>query len=162
MKKTKSTFIAVVIVLLSIVPMAFAQEIILTAGGEAAGNNGSVTYSVGQVAFQASESTAGSLSEGIQIPYEIYDITNVEDVNINLKATVYPNPVSENLILDIKDCALIDLSYQIFDMNGKILKNESISNSNTMINMSSYTRATYFIKVFDNNKIIKTFKIIKN
>lgn len=48
-----------------------AQETTLTAGGEATGSGGSVSYSIGQLFYMTKTGTTGSVSEGVQQPIEI-------------------------------------------------------------------------------------------
>ena len=50
---------------------AAAQSGLVTTGGDIQGLNGSVSYTVGQVAVQSIEASAASLTEGVQQPYEI-------------------------------------------------------------------------------------------
>jgi hypothetical protein len=54
------------------------------------------------------------------------------------------------------------LSYQLFDLYGKLLDSERIVESETFIDMTSLARATYLLRVFSENKDFKIFKIIKN
>jgi hypothetical protein len=62
-----------------------AQEVIPAVGGNASGSGGSVSYSVGQVAYQTHTGTNGSVVEGVQQPYEISVLTAIEEAkNINL------------------------------------------------------------------------------
>ena len=46
-------------------------------------------------------------------------------------------------------------------MNGKLLQSEKITGNQTSIVMSNLVPATYFVKVIQGNKEVKTFKIIK-
>jgi hypothetical protein len=47
-------------------------------------------------------------------------------------------------------------------MNGKLLESKKITGNQTSIVMSNLVPATYFVKVTESNKEVKTFKIIKN
>ena len=63
-----------------------AQEAIFTTGGEASGNGGSASFSVGQVAYQTYSGTSGSLVEGVQQPYEITVLNGTEEIfGVNLE-----------------------------------------------------------------------------
>jgi hypothetical protein len=76
--------------------------------------------------------------------------------------SVFPNPTQSNLILKINDTKFENLSFQIIDIKGmEIIKNE-IKNDETSIDFSGFQRAIYFLKIISNNKLIQTFKIIKN
>lgn len=145
-----------------------AQESVNATGGNASGSGGSASYSVGQVVYTTNTGTTGSLAQGVQQPYEISVVTGIEQFKgINLSVTVYPNPTTDYLTLSIDNNvqaqhSLPQLSYQLFDTNGKLLQSATIKESQTSINMSSLVRATYFLKVSQNNTSLKTFKIIKN
>ncbi|MCF8298850.1 MAG: T9SS type A sorting domain-containing protein [Saprospiraceae bacterium] len=54
------------------------------------------------------------------------------------------------------------LSYQLCDINGKLIEKKKISSNETIISSINLVSGVYFLKVIDKNKEIKTFKIIKN
>lgn len=140
-----------------------AQESVNTTGGNASGSGGTLSCSVGQIAYQTHTGTSGSVAEGVQQPYEISIVTEIEEAKgINLSVTAYPNPTSDYLQLNIESEKLIDLSYQLYDMSSKLLQIEKITGNRTSIVTSNLVPATYFIKVIQGNKDVKTFKIIKN
>jgi len=140
-----------------------AQESVNATGGNASGSGGSVSYSVGQVVYTNNTGTNGSVTQGVQQPFEISLVTAIEQANgINLSVTAYPNPTTDYLTLEVKDFELSTLHFQLFEMNGKLLQNEKITGNQTSIVMSNFVPATYFVKVIQGNKEVKTFKIIKN
>jgi len=140
-----------------------AQTSVNTTGGNASGSGGSASYSVGQLAYTTNTGTNGSVSEGVQQPFEISVVTGLEEAKgINLSVTAYPNPTTDYLTLSIADFDASKLSYQLYDMNGKLLQNEKITGNQTSIVMSNLVPATYFVKVIQGNKEVKTFKINKN
>ena len=140
-----------------------AQESVNATGGNASGSGGSASYSVGQVVYTTNTGTNGSVSEGVQQPFEISVVTGLEEAKgINLSVSAYPNPTTDYLTLEVKDVELLNLHFQMYDMNGKLLQNEKITGNQTSIVMSNVVPATYFVKVIQGNKEFKTFKIIKN
>jgi hypothetical protein len=121
-----------------------------------------VSYSVGQVTYQTHIGTNGSVSEGVQQPYEISIITGIDEAEgINLTVTAYPNPAADYLTLHIEEFDISNLSYQLYDMNGKLLQKEKIVANQTNIEMRKLVPATYFVKIIQGNKEAKAFKIIK-
>ncbi len=82
-----------------------AQESTTASGGEASGDEGTVSYSVGQVVYGTHSGTTGSVSEGIQQPYAISVIIGLEETGINLNISAFPNPTTDYLILKIADDA---------------------------------------------------------
>jgi hypothetical protein len=139
-----------------------AQESVNATGGNASGSGGSASYSVGQVVYTTNTGTNGSVVQGVQQPYEISVVTGLEEAKgIHLSVTAYPNPTTDYLTLEVKDFELSNLNFQLYDMNGKLLQSEKITGNQTSIVMSSLVPATYFVKVIQGNKEVKTFKIIK-
>lgn len=141
-----------------------AQEAILTTGGDASGSGGSASYSVGQVTYTTNTGSNGySAAEGVQQPFEISVVIGLEETNsIDLDLSVYPNPATDFLILKVDYYDNEKLSYQLYDINGKLLENKELTGSETQIQTSTLVPSTYFLKVVQENKLIKTFKVIKN
>jgi len=140
-----------------------AQTSINATGGNASGSGGSSSYSVGQVAYQTHTGTNGSVAQGVQQPFEISVVTAIEEAKgINLSVSAYPNPTTDYLTLEVKEFELSNMSFQLYDMSGKLLQSEKITGNQTSIVMSNLVPATYFVKVIQGNKEVKTFKIIKN
>lgn len=140
-----------------------AQEAVPTAGGTVTGSGGSVSYTIGQIAYTVNSGTGGSVSQGVQQPYEIGVLTGLDDEwNINLIVKAYPNPATDYLILHLDNSDISGISYQLCDMNGRLLESQMVERSETTISMNLYVPSAYFLKVIQNNKEIKTFKIIKN
>lgn len=139
-----------------------AQTSINTAGSKAAGSGGTISYSIGQIDYQTHTGTNGSVAEGVQQPYEISVVNATEEtIDIKLSVSVFPNPATDYLTLEVKDTDYSKLRFQLFDMQGKLIKNEKIAGSQTSIAMSNLVPAMYFIKVTQKNKELKSFKIIK-
>jgi len=139
-----------------------AQEAVSTSGGDATGTGGSVSYSVGQIVYTTNTGTNGSVVQGVQQPFEISVVNAIEEAkSISLNCLAFPNPTTDLLTLKIENYQIENLSYQLYDINGKLLFNKKISSYETSIPMESVPSANYFLKVTDNNKEIKTFKIIK-
>ena len=139
-----------------------AQETIPATGGNASGSGGTVSYSLGQVVYTTNTGTTGSIAQGVQQPFEIMVVTGIEEAKgINLVVSAYPNPTTDNLTLNISEFDISNLLYQLYDMQGKLLQHEEITGNQTSIVMSNLVPATYFVKVVQGNKEVKTFKIIK-
>jgi len=143
-----------------------AQTAIPASGGGASGTGGTVSYSIGQLAYSSNVGGDGTCLQGIQQPCEILAVGVTEEIGtINLMLSVYPNPTSGFLILVINRDAspgIHSMVYHIVDKEGKLLENKSVFDKETCIDMGNLTPSTYFLKVIEKNKIVKTFKIVKN
>ncbi len=145
-----------------LIPKIHSQNAFVVAGGDATGTGGKVSYSVGQIAYTYASGANGSVSQGMQQPFEISTLGNDDFPTIILEMNVFPNPTTNNAILKIGDFSTENLSYQLVDVTGKIISNNRISNSETQINMENLNATLYFLKVTNQNTTIKTFKVIKN
>jgi hypothetical protein len=162
MNKKKSKPILFLTAGLVWVGFAQAQDSANASGGDATGSGGTVAYSVGQVVYTTITGTTGSLAQGVQHAYEIFTI-GLNETELNISLTAFPNPTMENLTLQISDYNNEKLSYQLFDMQGKQLSNGQLVVEQTQINMNGLPSATYFIHVVNQeNKIVQSFKIFKN
>jgi hypothetical protein len=141
---------------------ANAQSGIHSSGNNLSGAGGSVSYSVGQVFYTTNTGSTGTVAQGVQQPFEIQVVLGVEQFEIKLNAKVYPNPTTDVLNLSVGNTETVGLSYQLFDFSGRLLADSKIENEETAIQMSRYPRANYLLSVIQDNKTIKTFKIIKN
>jgi hypothetical protein len=140
-----------------------AQNAVPATGGNASGSGGSVSYSVGQVVYTTNTGSNGSVAQGVQQPFEISVVTGIEEAKgINLSVSAYPNPTTDFLNLKVENYDNTNLSYQLFDISGKLLETKNITGIQTNIVMSNLVPATYFVKVTEGNKEVKTLKIIKN
>jgi len=138
-----------------------AQNSVPASGGNATGS-GTVSYSVGQVVYTTNTGTNGTAAQGVQQPYEISVVTVIKGYNdIFLECLVYPNPTTDFVILKTRSYEDENLSYQLCDINGKLIYDKKADGVETYIPMGNLISATYFLKVIYNRKEVKTFKIIK-
>jgi hypothetical protein len=162
MKRKKITLIAILFLSFGLTALQ-AQEVANTSGGNASGSGGSVSYSVGQTVYTTNAGINGSVAQGVQQPYEISIVTGLEDAaEINHSFSVYPNPTTNFLILNIGNYKTQNLFFNLYDIRGKLLESKKTENIETTILMENYASGIYFLKIIESNKELKTFKIIKN
>lgn len=94
--------------------------------------------------------------------FQPFKLTNGIERNNKFNLNIYPNPFTNLLTINIETDDYENLTYQLYDINGRQLLNEKITNNNTNINMSQLPKAVYYLKIMDNHKPVKAFKIIKN
>ena len=137
-----------------------AQIAVAATGGDASGSGGSASYTVGQIVYTTATGTTGSVSQGVQQPYDISITVGIEEKTIGLAA--FPNPTKDQLNLSVTGFTTQQYSYQLYDASGKLVESDKVSSSTTSINTQALTPGVYILSVLDNNLIIKTFRIIKN
>jgi|694.fasta_scaffold50978_6 hypothetical protein len=137
-----------------------AQRGPVGSGGDASGSGGSVSYSIGQIDYITPIGGGGNTNEGLQQPYEIFT-AGIDDAQISLELTVYPNPSEASVFLKIDKEDITHLFYQLYDVNGAQLTSQNITDKTTHIAMEQFASGTYLINILHNNTVLKTFKIIK-
>jgi hypothetical protein len=138
------------------------QETIAASGGNYTGSGGSISYTAGQIAISTLSGINGTVIQGVQQPYEISVVTAIRNAeDINLKCLVYPNPAvgMTKLVFDSPDFE--NMKYQLFDLNGLLLQEKKVENSETEIYLENLSSSVYFLKVIKNNFEVKVFKIVK-
>lgn len=145
-----------------------AQEAISASGGKALGHSGSVSYTVGQIAYSSYSTGNYSVAQGVQQPYEISIESDPDQAyDIELSCSAYPNPVIDFLTLEIGNYVNENVSYSLYDVNVKTLTSGKIDKKKTSISMLDYVPATYYLKVVQESdglmpRKTKVFKIIQN
>lgn len=149
--------------LLSVLGAGFinAQSTLATTGFDAVSAGGSVSYSIGQIAYHSYSSSGFSVNEGVQQSYEISTLANNDISAVKEEIRLYPNPVQDLLFIDFGKDIPENSSYQLFDGQGKLAKQGILNQKKNNLDMSMLPQAAYIIRIIQKEKIIKTFKIIK-
>ncbi len=139
-----------------------AQSNTVTSGGDGSSTDGSVSYSVGQIDYIEATGSGGTANQGVQQPFEFFVLGTDDFANIELFAIVFPNPTTQHVTLKISNQKVDGLSFQLYDLSGRLLLNDTLHSEETTIPMERLSSATYFLAVYNQNTLLKTFKIIKN
>ena len=156
MKKQLITFLSILTGIVS-----YGQTSVVASVGSVSNNSGSISYSIGQVAYQSVSNTSGSVSQGVQHAFEISTLS-LEENKFNFTLNAFPNPTTENLNLRVGNYKQEKLAYKLIDLEGKVISEASMLSEETTIDMKQLPVATYFVEVHNEGKKVQTFKIIKN
>lgn len=140
---------------------ALKPDVIATAGSFYANNTYSVSWTIGECIPETYANATNKLTQGFQ--QGIYDIKTVADYTENgMKINLYPNPATDFINLEMQMTDQKDYFYQLFDTNGKCLKNQKITSVQSQINLVGYSSNSYILNVFSTDqKLLKSFKILK-
>ena len=140
----------------------FAQQTVTSSGGDASGSGGTAAYSVGQVVYTSNQSANGSVNQGVQQAYEIFSVGLDDKALSENSFSLYPNPVSNELKLQLNGVETDKLHYALYDVQGKLISTSEVKENETTIPVSQLPTATYFIHLINQeNKKVQSFKIIK-
>jgi hypothetical protein len=139
--------------------ISFSQQNTVSTGGEATGTGGTVSYSIGQIDYNNSQGSNGSINQGVQQPYEFYELGIKEAFFVNV--SLFPNPTNEFIILQFESFTN-DLSYALYDLNGKIVVQGIVETVETQIDMRALATGQYNLAIKNATNNIQSIKIIKN
>jgi len=160
--KNKKRILSIISLTLFSISYLQCQQAVVTTGGTATGSTGSVSYTVGQVAYQTFTGTGGTVQQGVQQPWEVSTpvaVAKTED--ISLLMNIYPNPTSGAFKLIVGTLENRNLRYRLYDMNGLLLQDQKIVSEETEIFLQDLSSSMYFLKIMNNTQEIKVFKIVK-
>lgn len=133
-----------------------------SAGGEGSGEGGSISISVGQLSYTTISDPQLEIYQGVQIP-AFNDAGTIAPAEKPLKIDIqaYPNPTTDYFVLNVQNYENEDLTYEFYNLQGKLIETKPINSSKTTINSSNLEAAVYLLRISYKNIPIKTLKIIK-
>ncbi|XZF13559.1 T9SS type A sorting domain-containing protein [Chitinophagaceae bacterium MMS25-I14] len=94
----------------------------------------------------------------IQTPNPMWRHTNVGALNSDNGMTLYPNPVTDVLTIDVPSSEGI---IEITDITGKTVYRESIKTNKLLVNVVQWANGVYFVKLYNSNMLVQTEKLVK-
>ena len=137
----------------------YAQEAVPASGGDATGAGGSSSYTVGPAVYTTHTNSTGSAAQGVQIPYETSSTVGIEVPKINRGIVAFPNPATTSLTLSIGHFKNEKFTYQVYDIQGKLLESKQVESGSTTISTENLPKGIYLLSVLDNKTTIKTIRI---
>ena len=138
------------------------QESISSSGGVLNGEQGSVSYTIGQTFHSYEEKTNYSVQSGIQrAEIDIEEITNNDRNrnNFRVNSLVYPNPTNSTITVETEGDAIG--TYQLLTQNGTIIESGRIDRNSIEINMSNLSSAAYILELVTSTGFLERFKVLK-
>jgi len=159
--KTFSKFIIVSAFMASISGFTNAQQVISSSGSTLKNSTGSLSFTVGELVIDTKNAGATTITQGFhQTKLTITAMNVLREQNFSISA--FPNPTNDFVNLKIEKGEIRDIEFTLFDLQGKVLSNQKIKNTNTEVPFSGYNSGNYLLKVNQKGKEIQTFKIIKD
>ena len=138
--------------------IVYGQEVISSQGDTYSNGNNSIDFTIGEPVIATVSDGTNDLTQGFH--QTLLTIVNVEDLDVMFSVNIFPNPTSDMVKLNIEKYE--GLSYQIFDVAGKLIIKDIITDQKTSVNVSNYPKGTYLLTLTNQEKNkIKSYKIIK-
>lgn len=145
------------ILFFSIVFSTSAQELITTQGDSYSNASGSIDYSIGEVVIDTGTDGSYYITQGFH--QTSWNFVGLEDHFPGYEVTIFPNPTRETL--NIETNSFSNVSYSLYDAQGKLLVHGNLLDETTPIDVKHFYSGTYTLVLEDGSKRLKTFKLAK-
>lgn len=140
-----------------------SPEVFSNAGGSGTAGTATVDWTIGEPLTETISGTSSQITQGFHQPrYVLTELEPAVDAGISL--SVYPNPASDYIWLEIRRDDADLLRVDLVDVSGKILKYETTveRDGRMSIDLSQVAIGNYFLRVLKQDGTpVKAFKIQK-
>ncbi len=82
----------------------------------------------------------------------IEPFSGIQDVEDMLGVSIYPNPAKDFVQINIEDAITNKLSLQVYDMLGKLIESQTITEQTTQLNIKNLEKGVYILKIGNSTK----------
>ena len=140
---------------------SISNQVISSLGLNTLSVNLAMDGTLGETLYQGGQNNNIVLTEGfIQPNQEI--ILSIDSFN-DLSMTIFPNPVFDFLNIQLTNMSIMPLKLEIFNVNGKLIKTNSLTEKHSRLDLSILSTGTYLVRFVLPRTDIKTetIKLIK-
>ena len=134
-----------------------AQEVVSTQGGSYSNASANIDFTIGEVIINTETDGTNSLTQGFH--QTNWNFLGVENFAPNFEAIVFPNPTSD--VLNIRTSSFQNVTYTLYDAQGKLVMQNILSAEQTPIQVSQLAPGSYSLTLNNETQNLKTFKLIK-
>jgi len=156
----KLSAISVVLALLFPLKTA-AQEAVTSGGSYFEWAQGSISWTLGETVIETFQAGEWILTQGVQQPV-LSVATFIENPELSFHLSAFPNPTRGQVTISTDYLDVEKLSYLIYDLQGRTLSSKPLIGTHTGIAFDDFLPGTYFVRISNDETVVKVFKIIKN
>ncbi len=134
-----------------------AQEVVSTQGDSYSNASGSIDFTLGEVIIATGTDGTNDITQGFH--QTNWNFLGVEDYAPNYEATIFPNPTED--VLNIRTSTFENVTYTLYDAQGKLVLQDALSGEQTPIQVSQLAPGSYSLTLNNETQNLKTFKLIK-
>jgi hypothetical protein len=137
-----------------------AQEVVSTAGDHNIGSAVQISWTIGEPVIETGLNGLHYLTQGMhQGDMTVTAISSIAGLGFEIKA--YPNPVVNQLKLNVNTSNLEGINYALYNETGQLLVEGKVESELTTIPMEKYSPSSFLLRVRSEENELKLFKIIK-
>lgn len=134
-----------------------AQEVIATQGDSYTNASANIDFTIGEVIIATGTDGTNDITQGFH--QTNWNFLGVEDFAPSYEATIFPNPTSD--VLNIKTSTFENVTYTLYDAQGKLVMQNILSAEQTPIHVSQLAPGSYSLTLNNETQNLKTFKLVK-
>ncbi|MEI6578616.1 MAG: T9SS type A sorting domain-containing protein [Eubacteriales bacterium] len=159
-KKRLLLFFGILFISYSMNGQTIQNSVISSAGGSSSTSNVKMDYTLGETVIETFSAGGNTLTQGFH--QTNLTLVAIENVELFAEMSVYPNPTSEFVNLDIPaNYNLLDVN--MYDVTGKLIRTKTNVSGLVTFNVNDLATGTYYLQVINpQTQQFKTFKLIIN
>jgi hypothetical protein len=134
-----------------------AQEVVATQGESYTNAGANIDFTIGEVIINTGTDGTNDLTQGFH--QTNWNFLGVEDFAPDYEASIFPNPTSD--VLNIRTSSFENVTYTLYDAQGKLVMQNILSAEQTPIQVSQLDPGSYSLTLNNETQNLKTFKLIK-
>lgn len=135
-----------------------AQEVVATQGCSYSNASANIDFTIGEVIIDTGTDETNDLTQGFH--QTNWNFLGVEDFAPNYEAIIFPNPTQD--VLNIRTSAFENVTYTLYDVQGKLVMQNILSAEQTPIQVSQLAPGNYSLTLNSETQNLKTFKLVKS
>ena len=134
-----------------------AQEVVSSQGDSYSNASANIDFTIGEVVINTGTDGTNDITQGFH--QTNWNFVGLEDHAPSYEATIFPNPTSE--VLNIRTSTFENVTYTLYDAQGKLVFQDILSAKQTPIQVSQLAPGNYSIILNNETQNLKTFKLVK-
>lgn len=136
----------------------YSQEVISAQGESYSNANNTMDFTLGEIITETFSNGTNDLTQGFH--QTLVAINSVEDFDVNFLVTIFPNPSSDQITLNVEEYE--GLTFNLYNIQGVVLEKSLLTNNKTTIELSNFPKGIYLLALTkEDNQILKTYRLIK-
>ena len=135
-----------------------AQEVVATQGDSYSNASGNIDFTIGELIIDTGTDGTNDITQGFH--QTNWNFVGLDDNDPSYEATIFPNPTSE--LLNIRTSTFENVTYTLYDAQGKLILQDKLSAEQTPIQVSQLAPGNYSITLTNETQNLKTFKLVKS
>lgn len=135
-----------------------AQEVVSTQGDSYSNASSNIDFTIGELIIDTGTDGTNDITQGFH--QTNWNFVGLDDNDPSYEATIFPNPTSE--LLNIRTSTFENVTYTLYDAQGKLILQDKLSAEQTPIQASQLAPGNYSITLTNETQNLKTFKLVKS